>query len=174
MKWWWLRHHQTNSEENCNCWCHIWLKSVCVPILLCVSHILISLTKLWHRIISLYMCLGGTHHAKVLESKSGCRMTNEPTICLPVTVKWVSKTQISDVLYYQNLSYWCHKSYRRSWECSIQSRLNDDRLAAFTHAFINKTLRPDLVHTIELVETSYAMSWKSKRWTSMWKTESVG
>jgi len=71
-------------------------KASCLPILLCVSFFLISVTKLWDLIIRLYMCMGRTHHVKVLESESRCKTAKTFSFILQVTVKWQSKSNISD------------------------------------------------------------------------------
>jgi len=74
-------------------------KAVCLPILLCVSLFLISVTKLWDMIFRLCMCKGRTHHLKVLEFKSGTKTADRFDFYLQVTVKWQSKSYISDEIY---------------------------------------------------------------------------
>ena len=88
--------------------------AICVPIFLRVSFFLISVTKLWDMIICLCMCKGRTHHTKGPETKTHCEMANTCNYCLPITVKSESKCYISDEIDTQNLSEWCHTSYRKS------------------------------------------------------------
>jgi len=71
-------------------------KASCLPILLCVSFFLISVTKLWDLIIRLCMCRGQTHHVNVLESESPCKTVKTFSFILQVTVKWQSKSNISN------------------------------------------------------------------------------
>jgi len=71
-------------------------KASCLPILLRVSLFLISRTKLWDLIIRRYMCNGRTHHVNVLESESHCKTAKTFSFILQVTVKWQSKSNISD------------------------------------------------------------------------------
>jgi len=71
-------------------------KASCLPILLWVSFFLISMTKLWDKIIRLCMCKGRTHHENVVESKSHCMTAKTFCFILQVTVKWQSKSNISD------------------------------------------------------------------------------
>jgi len=65
----------------------IW-NAIPVPILLCVSFYLISLTKLWDMIICLCMRKGRIGHANVLDFKCHWLTTNERDIVQPITVKW--------------------------------------------------------------------------------------
>jgi len=71
-------------------------KASCFPILLHVNIFLISVTKLWDLIIGLCMCKGRTHHVNVLESESRCKTAKTFSFILQVTVKWQSKSNISD------------------------------------------------------------------------------
>jgi len=73
-----------------------WGNASCLPILLSVSFFLISVTKLWDLIIRLCMCKGRTHHVNVLESESRCKTAKTFSFILQVTVKWQSKSNISD------------------------------------------------------------------------------
>jgi len=74
-------------------------KASCLPTLLCVSFFLISVTKLGDMIIRLCMCKGRTHHVNVLESKSHCKTAKTFCFILQVTVKWQSKSNISDKMW---------------------------------------------------------------------------
>jgi hypothetical protein len=60
-------------------------KASCLLIWLCVILFLISVTTLFDMIIRLCMCKGRTHHVKVLESKSHCKMANTSGFFLQVT-----------------------------------------------------------------------------------------
>jgi len=71
-------------------------KASCLPISLCVSFLLISMTKLWDMMIRLCMCKGRTHHVKVLDSNSHCKTAKTCSFFLQVTVKWQCKSNISD------------------------------------------------------------------------------
>jgi len=71
-------------------------KASCLPILLRVSFALISVTKLWDLIICLCMCKGRTHHMKILASESRCKTAKTFSFILQVTVKWQSKSNISN------------------------------------------------------------------------------
>jgi len=73
-----------------------WGKASCLPILLRVSFFLLSVTKLWDMIIRLCMCKGRTHHVNDLESISHCKTAKTFCFILQVTVKWQSKSNISD------------------------------------------------------------------------------
>jgi len=148
-------------------------KAICLPILLHVSIFLISVTKLWDKIIWLYMCKGRKHLAKVLESKTGCTMANMFDFYLLITVKSDSKSNISDEIYQHNLSEWCHTSHSRSCQCSRRFCRNDDRDAAFIHASNCITLRTDLVDMVEIFKTAYGTSWKSKRTSCKRNNEEV-
>jgi len=88
-------------------------KAICVPILLHVSIFLIPGTQLWDRMICLCMCKGRTHYSKDVESKSGCKIDNKFDFCLPITVKWESKSYISDDIYWQIFSESCHMSHSK-------------------------------------------------------------
>ena len=74
-------------------------KAMCVLIWLCVSFFFILVTKLWDMIIHLCMCKGRTHHAKDIQSLSGCNIANTFDFCLPIAVKWESNSYISDEIY---------------------------------------------------------------------------
>jgi len=147
--------------------------AMCVAILLCVSIVLITVTRLCDKIICLSMCEGWTHHAQVLESKSRCTTATNFDFCSPITVKWESNSYIIDEMYYQNFSEWCHRSHRMSGECSIQICLTDDRHAAFIYASNCITLCSDLVHKVEKFKLAYGTSWKSRRRSWMRKGEEV-
>jgi hypothetical protein len=67
-----------------------------LPISLRVSFCLISVTKLWNMIIRLCMCKCQTQHLNVLESKSHCKTAKTFCFILQVTVKWQSKSNLSD------------------------------------------------------------------------------
>jgi len=69
---------------------YLW-NGICLPILLCVSFFLISVTKLWDMIMRLCVWNGWTQHAESLESKSGWIMANNFNFCLPTTVQWEKK-----------------------------------------------------------------------------------
>jgi len=94
-------------------------KVICVLVLLQVRIFLIPVPKLWDMRIRLCMCKGQTHHVKVLDSKSGCKATNKFNFCLPIAVKWESKRYISDEIYKQSSSDWCHTSHSKSVQCWI-------------------------------------------------------
>jgi len=64
-------------------------------------------------------------------------------------------------------------SYKSSSLCPKRIRLDDNRYAAFIHAFNSITLHTDLVHTVEMIEIAYGTSWKSKRRSWMRKGEEV-
>jgi len=61
---------------------------MCVPILLCVSIFLISVTRLWDMIIRLCMCKSYMGHTKVLHSKPWWLKIDLRDIILPLTDKW--------------------------------------------------------------------------------------
>jgi len=67
-----------------------------VTMLLHVSFCLISVTKLWDMIVQLWICKHHLHHAKVLDFKSDCKMTNELNIVWSITVEWESQQYVSD------------------------------------------------------------------------------
>jgi len=69
-------------------------KAICVLIVPHVSFFLISVTKLWEMKIHLCMCKGGTHHVKVVGSKSACETANTLDFCFAIPVKEGSKTYI--------------------------------------------------------------------------------
>jgi len=140
-----------------------WWKEICIPILLRVSLYLISVTKLWDMIICLCKCKGQTHHPKVLESKSGCKMSKTFDFCWQVTVKSESNSLISDEILKQNFSKWCRMRHWRSNLCPIRIHLNDDCYAAFIHSSNCITFCTDLVHSVEIIDIAYGMSWKSRR-----------
>jgi len=97
--WWRLLYQQKNREANWHCWRHILVKATCVPILLYVSIIWISVIKLWDMTICLCMYKSGTHHATDLESKSGCKTANTFDFCLLHSVQWETQSYISDEIY---------------------------------------------------------------------------
>jgi hypothetical protein len=138
-------------------------KASCFPILPLCSFVLISMAKLWDMIIRLCMSKGQTHHLNVLESKSGCKMAITFGFFLQVTVKWQSKSSISNEMCKQNLSECCHRCHRKSVKCAWQIDLNDNHHAAFINSYNSMTLRTDLVHMVEIFEIACGMSWKSRR-----------
>jgi len=71
-------------------------KAIRVPILLCVSFYLISVTKLWDMIICLCICKGRMGHANVLDCKLCRLMTTEHHIVMLVTVKSEYQHSIRD------------------------------------------------------------------------------
>jgi len=137
--------------------------AICVPILIRVSFFLISVTKLWDMIICLCMCKGRTHHTKDLESKSPCKTANTCDYCLLITVRWESKSNISDEIDKLNLREWCHTCHRKSAQCAIWIWLHDDRHVIFTHVSNSITFRTDLVRMAEIFEIAYGASWKCTR-----------
>jgi len=72
---------------------YLW-KAIGVPILLRVRYFLISVSTLWDMIICLCMCKGRIHHSNVLGSYAGCKTANTFQLCLPITVKWETKSYI--------------------------------------------------------------------------------
>jgi hypothetical protein len=114
-------------------------------------------------IIRLCMCKGRMHHVKVLESKSGCKRAITYCFNLQVTAKWQSKRNISDEMYKQNLSEWCHTCHRKSGQCAWRINLNDNRHAVFMHVSNCITLLTDLVHMVQIFEITCGTSWKSRR-----------
>jgi len=150
-----------------------WRKASCIPILLHVSFFLISVTKLLDMIIRLCMCKGQTHRVKVLETKWQGNMGTMFDFYLQVTVKWQSESYISDEIYLQNLSNWCHMCHRKCGQCSWWVCMNHDRHAAFIHVSNRITLSTDLVHMVEIFEIAYGASWKSRRRSWMWIGEEV-
>jgi len=62
-------------------------KETSVPILLCVSVYLVSVTTLCDMIICLCRCKGRMGHGNALDSKLDSLVTNLPDIVLPVTIK---------------------------------------------------------------------------------------
>jgi len=72
------------------------LNVIPVPILLCVSFYLISVTKLWDMIICLCMCKGQESHANAIDFKSRWLTTNELDLIMPVTGKSDNYNQIRD------------------------------------------------------------------------------
>jgi len=148
-------------------------KAIYASIVLCVSYILISVTKLWDMIISLSKCKGWMCHAKVLESKSGCKPANTCDFWLPITIKWEHKSYISDDIYKQHLIVRYHTGQRKSGQYSIRISLNDIRYATFIPRSYYITVRPDRVHTVEIFDIAYCTSWKSRWWSWMRKSEEV-
>jgi len=138
-------------------------KAIYVSILLCVSFVLISVTKLCDMIIHLCICKGRTHHSNVGNSKSLLNMTNEPVIVFPVTVLCQSKNLICDEIYQQVFSKWCHTSHRRSGQCAIWTCTHDNGHAAFIHAFECTMLRLALVPIVQILKIAYGRSWKSRQ-----------
>ena len=143
--------------------------AICVPIVLHVRFFLISVTKLWDMVMYLCMCKGRMHHTKGLGTKSRCKMANTCNYCLPITVKWESKSYINDKMEKQIFSEWCHKCHRISSQCSIRIWLHDDHHAAFTHVSNCIPLRTDLVRMAEIFEIAYGTSWISRRRSWMQK-----
>jgi len=74
-------------------------KTRVVPILLCVSVFLTSVTKSWDMVFCQCLCKGRTHHAKVLEPKWSSKTANKLDFSLPISVRWESKTYISNEIY---------------------------------------------------------------------------
>jgi hypothetical protein len=142
-----------------------WWKASCLPILLRVSFCLISVTKLWDIRIRLCMCKGRTHHVNVLKSKSDCKMAIMFDFILQVTVKWQSKSNISDEMCKQNLSEWCHTCQRMSGQFAWRIDLNDNCHTVFIHVSNCITPRTDLVPMVEIVEIACGTSWKLRRWS---------
>jgi len=138
-------------------------KASCLPISLPVSFFLISVTKLWDMIICLCMCKGQTNHVKVLKYKSHCMMAKTFGFFLQVNVKWQCKSNISNQMCYQNSSEWCHTCHGKSGQCAWRINHNDNRHAKFTHVSNCITLRTDLVRMVEIFQSAYGTSWKSKR-----------
>jgi hypothetical protein len=68
------------------------IKAICELVLLCVSFIGISVTKLTNRIIRQCVCKGRMGRSSVLDSKSSWLTKNNLDMVLPVTDKWYSKT----------------------------------------------------------------------------------
>jgi len=126
-------------------------KAICVPILLHVTFLLISMTKLWDTLLCQCMLEGRTHHANVVESTSGHKTTIKLDIFLPVTVKLDRKNWITDQIYKHNVGEWWHSSHRLSSQCSVRICLNEDSHAASIHVSNCITLRTDLVHMVEIL-----------------------
>jgi len=133
------------------------------PNLPCISFSLISVTKMWDTIISLYMCKGHTHHATVLDCKSGSSTTNKLNIDLPIAVKWETKTWISDEIDWQSLSQWYHTSDRRSGQCTIRISMFGNHHGALIHMINCGTIRSELVQMVEFWRIAKCTSWKWKR-----------
>ena len=142
----------------------VWLrgKASCFPILLHVIFFLISVTKLWDMIIRLCMCKGWTHHVNILESKSHCKRAKMFCCILQVTVKWPSKSNISDEMCWQNLSEWSHTCHGKIGQCVWRIVLNDNHHATFIHVSNCITLRTDLVHMVEIFEIACG-TWRKLR-----------
>jgi len=149
-------------------------KAIGVPILLCVSFCLISVTKLWDRINHQCMCNGHTGHMIVRDSTPSWLKINQLDIVLTVTVKRECKDWIRDKVYQQHLSQWCHTSHRRSGQWVMWISMNEPRHAAFIHTSNCTTLRSDLVHKVEIMKIAYGRSWKSRRSCWIRKGEEVG
>jgi len=150
-----------------------WGKGSCLPIFLCVSYFLISVTKLWDLIVRLCMCKGRTHHVNVLETESLCKTAKTFSFILQVTAKWQSKSNISEAMSNQNLSDWCHTCHGNSGQWAWRIDLNDNRYAAFIHLSNCITSRTDLVHMTEIFEIACDTSWKSRRRSWIAKGEEV-
>jgi len=148
-------------------------KAICLLVLLCGSFLLISVSNLWDMIIQLWMCKGPTHHATVLESKSGGKMANTLDFYLQVTNKWQSKIYISNEIWQQNISEWCPTCHRKSGECSWHICLNYHCCAALIHVSKCITLCTDLEHMVQIFEIAYGMSSKLRRRSWIWKGEEV-
>jgi len=149
-------------------------KVISVPILLRVSCVLVSVTKLWHMILHLCICEGHTCHAKVLDSKLSSQTTKEVDIVVPVTVQWESENYIRGKIYKQNVIQWCHVRHRRSGQWATRTCMNDNHYSAFIRASNCTTLHSDLVHMVEILKIAYCMAWKSSRTSLMRKGEEVG
>jgi len=147
--------------------------AICVPICLCVSIFLIAVTELCDMIICLWMNKSRTHHAKGLESKSSFMTANTFDFCLPITIMWVTQSYISEDIYYQNFSEWCHTSHRKVGQYSWWIWLNDDHCAAFIHVSNCVTLHTDLVHMVEIFEIAYGTWLKLRRRSWMRNGEDV-
>ena len=52
--------------------------------------------------------------------------------------------------------------------------MNDDRHAAYNHAFLCITLCTDLAHMVEMLKIDYGRSWESRRMSWLRKGEEVG
>jgi len=132
-----------------------------------------SVTKLWDLIFRLCMCKGQTHRVNVLESESRCKTANPFSFILQVTVKWQSKSNMSDKMSSQNLCEWCHACNGKSGQCAWRIDLNDNLHAAFINVSNCITLRTDLVHMIGIFEIAFDRSWKSRRRTWIRNGEEV-
>jgi len=150
----------------------IW-NAIPVPILLCVSFYMISVTKLWHMIVCLCMGKGQIGHANVLDIKSCWLTTNECDIVLPVTIKWDNYNSITDETHWQNISHWCHTSHRCSGHSAIRSWMNNNCDAGYNHGSYCIPRCTDLVHIVEKLKIAYGRSWKSQRMSWMRKGEEV-
>jgi hypothetical protein len=150
-------------------------KARCVPILLRVSYFLISVTKLWDMIFHLCMCKGQMHHVNVQKSKLHCKTAQMFSFFLPVTVTWLSKSNNSNTICYQNLSEWCHTCHRKSGHWAWWIDLNVNRHAEFVHLSNCITRHTDLVHMVAISETACGTSCKLRRrsWIRWWGSRTI-
>jgi len=149
-------------------------KVIGVHILLSVSIVLISLTKLWDMIIRLRMCKGHTGHMKVLDSKPSWLTTNHRDIVQPLTDKWECTIKIGDKYLKPNLSQQCYTSHRRSSQCATWICVNDHHHIASLHKSNCFTLHLDLVHMANILKIAHGRLWKSRRRNFIMQSEEVG
>jgi len=143
----------------------LWLrwKPMRLPVLLCVSYFLTSVTKLWDMIICLCMCNGPSNHVNDLESKLHCKTAETFSSLLHLTVTQQSKSNISYKICKQNLSEWCHMCHRKSSQCAWRIDLNKNRHAEFNHLSNCITCHRDLVHMVAIFEIACCTLWKLRR-----------
>jgi len=159
---------QSGIFDNVSLW-----KAILLPILLCVSHVLISVTKLWDMILSLCMCKGQTGFATVLDSNTHYWITNNHDMILDGTGTWDRKDIISDKIFQQNVYWWCQVSHGITSECAMETTHNDDRHAAFMNALIRIAVRLWLVNGVETLEYGNGTSCKLRRKMGMRHGEKV-
>jgi hypothetical protein len=111
-------------------------------------------------IIRLWMWKGRTHHVNILASKLHCKPAKRFSFILHVTVKWQSKSNISDEMCIQNLSEWSPICYSKRGQCPRRGDLNGNRHAEFIHVSNCITFCTDLVHMGEIIEIACGTSRK--------------
>jgi hypothetical protein len=102
-------------------------------------------------------------HKKCLESECRCITANTRDYCLLNTVMSASKSYISDQMYKENLSEWCHTWHRKSSRCSTRTWQHDNRPVVFTHVSNGLTLCTALGRMADILEIAYGTSCKSRR-----------
>jgi hypothetical protein len=150
------------------------LKVICVPILLCVSILWISVTTVWDITHSLCRCKGHTDYTEVLDSNVNGLMIDLGDIVLPLSGKGQCAILISYNMYYPNLTQWCHMSHRRSSQGETRTCMDDHHPVAFILTSNCITQCSDPVYIFKISIIAYGRLWilRRRNWTR--KCKDVG